>query len=95
MEALAGSNTAVDGMTALADSNTGADTKTDQASSGNAAVQKPDQMPRHTYQIGDIIYGIPYHICPTVALYERALTVQEGKWEGEWKNSARDRIISI
>ncbi|MHA4810961.1 D-TA family PLP-dependent enzyme [Flavitalea flava] len=51
--------------------------------------------PDHTYKVGDILYGLPVHICPTVALYERAFTVQDAKVDGEWKNLARDRKISI
>jgi D-serine deaminase-like pyridoxal phosphate-dependent protein len=47
----------------------------------------------HSYQPGDVLYGIPFHVCPTVALYERAYTVEEGKVNGEWKIVARDRRI--
>jgi D-serine deaminase-like pyridoxal phosphate-dependent protein len=49
----------------------------------------------HGYTIGDIFYGVPYHICPTVALYERAFTIEGGKVSGEIRNVARDRIISL
>lgn len=49
----------------------------------------------HGYKIGDVFYGVPYHICPTVALYERAITIEEGRVTGEWKNVARDRMISV
>jgi D-threonine aldolase len=49
----------------------------------------------HTFKIGDVLYGVPYHICPTVALYERAYTVKNNKAKGEWKTVARDRKISI
>ncbi|HTR27800.1 MAG TPA: D-TA family PLP-dependent enzyme [Puia sp.] len=49
----------------------------------------------HGYRIGDVLYGVPYHICPTVALYERAVTVEAGRTAGEWKNVARDRKISV
>jgi len=49
----------------------------------------------HGYQIGDLLYGMPYHVCPTVALYERAMTVENGQAGGEWKTIARDRKISI
>jgi len=49
----------------------------------------------HPYQVGDVLYGMPIHICPTVALYERALTVENGKITGEWLNVARDRVISV
>ncbi|MBS1606000.1 MAG: D-TA family PLP-dependent enzyme [Bacteroidetes bacterium] len=49
----------------------------------------------HGYRIGDIFYGIPYHICPTVALYERAFTIDRGKLSGEIRNIARDRMLSV
>ncbi|WP_183572091.1 D-TA family PLP-dependent enzyme [Mucilaginibacter sp. X5P1] len=49
----------------------------------------------HTYKIGDLLYGLPYHICPTVALYERAITIEDKKVAGEWKTIARDRKINI
>jgi D-serine deaminase-like pyridoxal phosphate-dependent protein len=49
----------------------------------------------HSFKPGDVLYGLPYHICPTVALYERAYTIEEGKLTGEWRNIARDRKISI
>lgn len=51
--------------------------------------------PNHSYQLGDVLYGLPYHICPTVALYERAITIENGEPSGEWKNIARDRKISV
>lgn len=49
----------------------------------------------HSFKVGDILYGLPYHICPTVALYERVITVENGKVMGEWRNVARDRKISL
>lgn len=49
----------------------------------------------HGYRIGEVFYGVPYHICPTVALYERAITIEEGRISGEWKNVARDRRITV
>jgi D-serine deaminase-like pyridoxal phosphate-dependent protein len=49
----------------------------------------------HQYKVGDVLYGIPYHICPTVALYERAITVENNKTSVEWRNIARDRKITI
>lgn len=50
--------------------------------------------PGHRYQPGDILYGVPRHICPTVALYERAFVINENEVSGEWKNIARDRKIN-
>jgi D-threonine aldolase len=49
----------------------------------------------HTFQPGDVLYGIPYHVCPSVALYERAYTVENGHTSGEWRIVARDRKISL
>jgi|SRR5882724_7863100 len=54
-----------------------------------------ETIPGHSYQPGDVLYGIPQHICPTVALYERAHTVDNNKVTGEWKTIARDRKISV
>src|SRR5688572_4086158 len=49
----------------------------------------------HSYKTGDVLYGLPYHICPTVALYESVQTVEEGKITGQWKNVARNRVLTI
>ena len=49
----------------------------------------------HSYKTGDIFYGLPYHICPTVALYESVFTIENGKVTGEWKNVSRDRKLTI
>ncbi len=49
----------------------------------------------HRYKVGDIFYGLPYHVCPTVALYERVFTIENGKVSGEWKNISRDRKITV
>lgn len=49
----------------------------------------------HHYKPGDILFGLPYHICPTIALYERAVTIENNRIAGEWKNIARDRKINI
>jgi D-serine deaminase-like pyridoxal phosphate-dependent protein len=49
----------------------------------------------HSFKPGDILYGIPYHICPTVALYERLISVEGGVVVGEWKVVARDRYIGL
>lgn len=48
-----------------------------------------------SYKVGDVLYGIPYHICPTVALYESVHTFESGIKTGEWRNTARDRRIVV
>ena len=47
----------------------------------------------HTYKVGDILYGVPYHICPTVALYERAYAIEDQQVISEWMTIARDRTL--
>lgn len=47
------------------------------------------------YVVGDCLYALPYHVCPTVNLYDRVHTVEAGAITGIWKNTARDRIIHI
>jgi D-serine deaminase-like pyridoxal phosphate-dependent protein len=49
----------------------------------------------HGYRPGDVLIGIPYHVCPTVALYERMPAVVGGRLEGYWKVVARDRSIGV
>jgi D-serine deaminase-like pyridoxal phosphate-dependent protein len=49
----------------------------------------------HSYKIGDVLYGLPFHICPTVALYERASVIENNKVIVEWKIIARDRKINV
>ena len=49
----------------------------------------------HSFRVGDIFYGLPWHVCPTVALYERVFTIENGRVAGEWKNIARDRKIEV
>jgi D-serine deaminase-like pyridoxal phosphate-dependent protein len=46
-------------------------------------------------QPGEVVYGIPIHICPTVARYESASVVEHGRCTGEWQIAARNRRISI
>ncbi|MEJ7823659.1 MAG: D-TA family PLP-dependent enzyme [Chitinophagaceae bacterium] len=49
----------------------------------------------HSYKLGDVLYGMPFHICPTCALYERAQIVENNEATREWKIIARDRKINI
>ncbi len=47
------------------------------------------------YKVGDVWYGVPVHICPTVALYETAIIIENNTAADEWKVIARNRKISI
>jgi len=48
-----------------------------------------------TYSIGQVFYGVPNHICPTVALYEKAFVIENGKMIDSWSVIARNRCINI
>ncbi|HEY4150866.1 MAG TPA: D-TA family PLP-dependent enzyme [Chitinophagaceae bacterium] len=47
------------------------------------------------HRVGEVWYGVPVHICPTVALYEKAWVVENGRSVGEWKVTARNRYINF
>jgi D-serine deaminase-like pyridoxal phosphate-dependent protein len=47
------------------------------------------------FDVGDVLYGVPFHICPTVALHEAAVTVREHSADGLWPIVARDRRLTI
>jgi D-serine deaminase-like pyridoxal phosphate-dependent protein len=44
----------------------------------------------HHFEVGDPLYAIPMHICPTVAKYPYLLTVANNVAGGSWKVAARD-----
>ncbi|HMG92159.1 MAG TPA: D-TA family PLP-dependent enzyme [Chryseolinea sp.] len=48
-----------------------------------------------SYEVGDVLYGVPFHICPTVALHERAAVVENNQLTGYWNNVSRNRKITI
>ncbi|MEN2402083.1 D-TA family PLP-dependent enzyme [Flavobacterium sp. MC2016-06] len=51
---------------------------------------------RNEYKIGDIIYAIPYHVCPTCALYDTVQVVNASHQICEqWIVEARSRKINI
>jgi D-serine deaminase-like pyridoxal phosphate-dependent protein len=45
--------------------------------------------------IGDVLYAVPFHVCPTVALHDYATVVENGDVTGEWKIVARSRRITV
>jgi D-serine deaminase-like pyridoxal phosphate-dependent protein len=47
------------------------------------------------FRNGEVLYGVPWHICPSVALYEKALVVENNRITRSWKVVARDREISV
>jgi D-threonine aldolase len=53
-------------------------------------VDRSDRFP-----VGKVLFGMPFHICPTCALYERAVTVVDHVAQGEWRITARERRITV
>lgn len=49
----------------------------------------------HSFEIGDVLYGLPFHICPTCALYDRAFIIENNMLAGEWEIVARRRKIEV
>ncbi len=43
-------------------------------------------------EIGRCMYVMPWHICPTTALYDQVFTAAGGKLSGTWRVSARGRL---
>jgi D-serine deaminase-like pyridoxal phosphate-dependent protein len=49
---------------------------------------------KHSFKTGDMLCGIPYHICPTVALHEFLTEVVNNEITGSWHVLARRRKIN-
>ncbi len=47
------------------------------------------------FKPGDEAWAIPIHVCPTVALHQRAYVVENGAVTGTWEIAARDRVLTI
>lgn len=47
------------------------------------------------YSVGEALYGVPYHICPTVALHHDAVIIENGRATQRWNVAARDRMLTI
>lgn len=45
------------------------------------------------YNVGDIIYALPWHICPTVALYDRCYVIENEQLTTTWPIVARQRTF--
>jgi D-serine deaminase-like pyridoxal phosphate-dependent protein len=44
------------------------------------------------FALGDTLLGVPWHICPTVALYDHATTIVDDTVNNQWAIPARQRI---
>jgi D-threonine aldolase len=55
-------------------------------------VKVPDTS---VHTVGDVWYAVPFHICPTVALYNELQIIEKGYSLHQWKVTARNRKINI
>ena len=54
--------------------------------------ETPDAASLH---VGDVLYGMPWHVCPTVALHGQAVVVRDGRAVDRWQVTARERTITV
>jgi D-serine deaminase-like pyridoxal phosphate-dependent protein len=47
------------------------------------------------FPVGTVVYALPRHVCPTVALHEEVVVVRNGRAADRWRVAARARRISI
>jgi D-serine deaminase-like pyridoxal phosphate-dependent protein len=47
------------------------------------------------FHTGDVLYGIPWHICPTIDRHDKAVVVKNNNAAGEWEIVARKRKITV
>ena len=47
------------------------------------------------FPVGSCFYGVPWHICPTVALHQEAVVIRKGRAEERWQIVGRARAITI
>jgi D-threonine aldolase len=47
------------------------------------------------FPVGSALYGVPWHVCPTVALHNEAIVVRNGRADERWQIVARARTLTI
>lgn len=47
------------------------------------------------FNVGDVLYGIPYHVCPTIALHDRTAVIQDNSIAGYWNTRSRNRQLTF
>jgi D-serine deaminase-like pyridoxal phosphate-dependent protein len=45
--------------------------------------------------VGDELLGVPWHVCPTLALHEEAVLIEQGKVTGSCRIEARARKLTV
>lgn len=51
--------------------------------------------PECDLRVGELLYALPWHICPTVARHKDLIVIEDGRVVDHWPILARDRCITI
>ena len=46
------------------------------------------------FPVGTVIYGVPWHVCPTVALHSEVVVIRGGREVDRWRVTGRDRRLT-
>lgn len=44
-------------------------------------------------KVGDVLYGVPYHVCPTINLHDEVSVIEDGSKIASWEITARKRKL--
>lgn len=58
-------------------------------------VQVPPEHIKDIPEVGTVMYALPWHVCPTSALYPSVPVVEGGELREWWEVTARNRAITI
>lgn len=47
------------------------------------------------WSIGDLVFAMPYHICPGMALHDKVMVIEKGTYNAFWPLPARDRFYLV
>jgi D-serine deaminase-like pyridoxal phosphate-dependent protein len=45
--------------------------------------------------VGDVLYGVPYHVCPTIALHDQTAIIENHYVVKHWETLSRNRRITV
>jgi len=46
-------------------------------------------------ELGACLYGVPWHVCPTVALHSEAVVARDGRAQERWEVVGRNRRLTV
>jgi D-serine deaminase-like pyridoxal phosphate-dependent protein len=47
------------------------------------------------FRVGDVVYSLPWHVCPTVALHQEVWLAENGRATTPWTVRARSRRLTL